>query len=253
MVFAAVGLATALVYAAWVVWAPLLPSNLYLPLLDLGKITGYTWPAAFHYMSIVLGLYGLYGFGYRLVVRGGASVAAIFAIGALLCVVLVGAYPATAVDVFGYIAQGRLMADHQANPFFVVPGAFPADRIVPYLAFPTEPSQYGPVWALLGAALAKLAQGDLLVEMVLYKVVGALAHLVGALLVLLIGRRLGGAESHARAGAFLFLWNPLLLWEMVGNAHNDGLMVVGGLLAVWLLLRGNLVLVLPALIFGALV
>jgi hypothetical protein len=75
----------------------------------------------------------------------------------------------------------------------------------------------------------------------------------GAALVLLIGRRLGAAESSARAGAFLFLWNPLLLWEMVGNAHNDGLMIVGGLLAVWLLLRGNLVLVLPALIFGALV
>jgi hypothetical protein len=34
-------------------------------LLDLGKITGYTWPAAVHYMSIVLGLYGLYGLGYR--------------------------------------------------------------------------------------------------------------------------------------------------------------------------------------------
>jgi hypothetical protein len=40
---------------------------------------------------------------------------------------------------------------------------------------------------------------------------------------------------------------------MVGNAHNDGLMMLGSLLAVWLLLRGLDVLVLPALILGVLV
>ena len=41
MAFVAVGLATALCYVALVLWAPLLPTNLYMPLLDLGKITGY--------------------------------------------------------------------------------------------------------------------------------------------------------------------------------------------------------------------
>lgn len=253
MVFAAVGVATALLYVAWVVWAPLLPGNLYIPLLDLGKITGYTWRAALEYLFIVVSLYVLYVVGYCLVVRGGASVLAIFAIGVLLCIVVLGAYPATAVDVFGYIAHGRLMAVHQANPFVVPPDAYPSDPILPYLAFPSEPSQYGPLWVLLGDALATIARGDLMVEVLLYKAVAALAHLVGALLVLVVGRRLGAEETHARAGAFLFLWNPLLLWEMVGNAHNDGLMMVGGLLAVWLLLRGNALLVLPALMFGALI
>src|SRR5688572_24264121 len=37
--FAAVGLATALAYGVWVAWVPLLPRNLSVPLLDLGKIT----------------------------------------------------------------------------------------------------------------------------------------------------------------------------------------------------------------------
>jgi hypothetical protein len=40
---------------------------------------------------------------------------------------------------------------------------------------------------------------------------------------------------------------------MVGNAHNDGLMMLGGLLAAWLLTRQMWVLVLPALALGALV
>ena len=61
--------ATALVWAVWVVWVPLLPESLYVPLLDLGKITGYRWPAALLFLQLVLGLYALYGIGYWLVAR----------------------------------------------------------------------------------------------------------------------------------------------------------------------------------------
>ena len=57
---------------------------------------------------------------------------------------------------------------------------FPGDPIVPYLAFPDEPSQYGPLWVLVGDALAQRGAGDLLADILLYKGVAALAHLVGA-------------------------------------------------------------------------
>ena len=53
-------------------WVPLLPDNLYMPLLDLGKITGYRWPSALLFLQLVLGLYALYALGYRLVARGNA-------------------------------------------------------------------------------------------------------------------------------------------------------------------------------------
>ena len=53
----------------------------------------------------------------------------------------------------------------------------------------------------------------------------------------------------ARASAYLYLWNPMLLWEMVGNAHNDGLMMLLGLLArVAVRRRRADLLVLPALV-----
>jgi hypothetical protein len=253
MRFAAVGIGSAVVYALWVAWVPLLPTNVFVPLLDLGKITGYTWLSAFQYLGIVAALYALYALGYWLVRRGRAPTALIFLFGALFCIELIGAYPATAVDVFGYVAHGRLLAIHSANPFITPPNAYLSDAILPYLAFPGEPSQYGPAWVLLGDALALLGRGDLLLEVMLYKAVGAVAHIGGALLVLVVVRQLGAPPCRARASAFLFLWNPLLLWEMVGNAHNDGLMMVGGLAAMWLLLRGSHVLVLPALAAGALV
>jgi hypothetical protein len=253
MAFLAVAAGTAFLYAAWALWVPLLTSNLYLPLLDLGKITGYTWPAALLYLQLVLGLYVLYALGYRLVARGAGGLLVVFAFGAFFCVELCGAYPATAADVFGYIAHGRLLAEHRVNPFIVPPAQFPLDPIMPYVAFPHEPSQYGPLWVLLNGGLAIAARGDLLVEVLLYKAVAAVAHVAGAGLVFSIARRLGAGLPRARASAYLYLWNPMLLWEMIGNAHNDGVMMLLGLAAAWLFVARIDVLVLPAIAAGALV
>jgi len=256
MPLAAVGLATAVAYGVWVVWVPLLPGNVYVPLLDLGKITGYTWSSTAMYVGLMAALYVLYAAGYWLARRGRASSLLIFAFGTLFCAEMLGVYPATAVDVFGYMAHGRLLALHGANPFIFSPNAYPGDPIVPYLAFPNEPSQYGPAWVLIGAGLASIATrlpDALLTELLLYKVVAALAHIASAALVLGIARRLGADAVRARVCCLLFLWNPLLLWEMVGNAHNDGVMMLGGLVAAFLLLAGQWVLVLPALALGVLV
>src|SRR5437763_15267666 len=104
MALIAVAVASALLYALWTVWVPLLPENLYVPLLDLGKITGYRWPAALLFLQLVLGLYALYGIGYWLVARGRAHTALIFGAGFVFCAELLFAYPATAVDGFGYVA-----------------------------------------------------------------------------------------------------------------------------------------------------
>ncbi|HEX8969561.1 MAG TPA: hypothetical protein VF937_16880 [Chloroflexota bacterium] len=253
VLFLAVAVATALVYAVWVVWVPLLPDNLYTPLLDLGKITGYRWPSAAMYLLIVLSLYALYALGYHLVRRRSVAPAAIFGGGALMCVLLVWAYPATAVDVFGYVAHGRLLALHHANPLVVAPNEFPNDAIIPFLAFPGEPSQYGPLWVLVGGAFASLAHTDLLTEILLYKVTGALAHLAGAGLIYAIAARLARAPRTALASAYVYLWNPMLLWEMIGNAHNDGVMMLFGLAAVWLFVAGFDLLVLAGAAAGALV
>jgi hypothetical protein len=256
MAFLAVAAVSAFIYAAWVLWVPLLPDNLYIPLLDLGKITGYRWSSAWLYLLIVLGLYALYASGYFLVrYRSARAIpnAAICAGGVVFCLELLWAYPATAVDVFGYIAHGRLLALHSANPFTVPPSAFPSDRVIPFLAFPDEPSQYGPVWVLLGGAVASLAQGDLLREVLFYKGIAVMAHLGGAGLIYLIAQRLSHDERAPGASAYLYLWNPMLLWEMVANAHNDGLMMLFGLAAVWLFVARYDMLVLVALAAGALV
>ncbi|MBV9359485.1 MAG: hypothetical protein JO023_28575 [Chloroflexi bacterium] len=260
--FLTVGAGTAVVYVAWVATAPLLPGNVFEPLLDLGKITGYTWQAALRYCLVVGTLFVLYGVGYWLVVgRSAASLGPILGFAAVFCAVLTFAYPATAVDIFQYVAQGRLLAAHDVNPFVVAPAAYLGDAIIPYLAFPREPSQYGPLWAWIEGAIAGLAGADvrrlderLVVELELYKLLGAGGQLLGAWLVFVLAERLGAARRRALGAAYLFAWNPLLLWEMVANGHNDGVMMLGGLLACLALTSSRYdVLTLPALALGALV
>src|SRR5262252_6430305 len=173
MLFLAVAVAMALVYAVWTLWVPLLPTNLYVPLLDLGKITGYRWASAVLYLAIVLLLYGLYALGYRQAPK--VKPRWVFLAAAIFALELLWTYPATAVDIFGYIAHGRILALHQANPFIVRPNDFPGDPIVPFLAYPDEPSQYGPLWVLLSGAVSSVSQSDLLTEVLLYKMVAMLA------------------------------------------------------------------------------
>ena len=50
----------------------------------------------------------------------------------------------------------------------------------------------------------------------------------------------------------LFLWNPVVLYETIGQGHNDVAMLFWMLLAVWLLLQKRYTLTIVALLIGAL-
>src|SRR5436190_22641652 len=65
-----------------------------------------------------------------------------------------------------------------------------------------------------------------------------------------IARPLAAAPSHA---LFLFAFTPLILLEQVGNAHNDGLLILFGLLALVALQRGREGLAVPLALLSALV
>ena len=260
MLFVAVAVATALVYAGWVAWVPLLPTNIGRPALDLGQLTGYTWTSAAGLLVIVLVLFGLYALGYRVIADNGEAdrrppvrTAWVFVGAAVFGAELLLAYPATAADIFGYIADGQLLALHHVNPLVVAPIVFPQDAIVPFLVYAGEPSQYGPLWVALSGAIAALTGTNLVNELLLYKLVALAAHLASGAVIFHIAARLTGSVASARASAFLFLWNPLLLWEMAGNGHNDGLMLLFGLIGIWVFITGRDVLALACVCLGALV
>lgn len=223
------------------------------PLLDLGKLTGYTHQAALVYGAVIFALFALYFGGYLLIRRRAGEIplwlvlvpAAGFALALFLT------YPITAVDVFDYIGEIRVLTAHGANPLITPLSDFPGDRFLPYVAWPFVPSRYGPIWLLLSVATTLVSGDDLLRNLVAFKAlqIGFLALDLLVLYAILKPR----GHSAAALGLFFLAWNPLVQLDVAGNAHNDLIMMFFVLLAVYALLRDRSSFVLPALALGALV
>jgi hypothetical protein len=141
-------------------------------------------------------------------------------------------------DAFSYVMYGRISFIYRANPYLLPPGAFPNDPLLGWIhpAWVMQPSVYGPLWTDVGWLMAKLGSGLSLVDQVFsYKLLIQAAELVNLGLVWYLAGRIGPGRTspQARLTAFaLFAWNPLVVFELAGNAHNDGLMLTFLLLAL---------------------
>jgi hypothetical protein len=209
------------------------------PLLDLGKLTDRSHGAG---RDFALAFLLLFGFCYAAYVlcRGRSSwkgllVVLLFTFLCGLALVLV--YPITAADVFEYIAYARITVDHGANPHLYRPLDFPDDPFVRYSAWPHITSPYGPLWTYVSVPVALLAGSSLLSYLLLFKALALAVHLVNSALIYGILR--DWRPSYALAGTVLYAWNPLVLFESAGGAHNDVLVMLPVLLAVYLFVRGR--------------
>jgi hypothetical protein len=129
-------------------------------------------------------------------------------------------------DAFSYVMYGRISFIYRLNPYLAPPGAFPGDPLLGWIhpAWLMQPSVYGPLWTDLGWLMAKLgASLDLVDQVFSYKLLINLAQLANLGLVWwLLGRLL---PAHRLPAFALYAWNPLVLFEFAGNAHNDALML----------------------------
>ncbi len=209
------------------------------PLLDLGKLTDRSHEAARDFAVAFLLLFGICYAAYVLC-RGRSSwkgllVVLLFTFLCGLALVLV--YPITAADVFEYVAYARITVDHGANPHLYRPLDFPDDPFVRYSAWPHITSPYGPLWTYVSVPLAVLSGPSLLSYLLLFKALALAVHLVNSGLIYSILRH--WRPTYALAGTVLYAWNPLVLFESAGGAHNDVVVMLPVLLAVYLFVRGH--------------
>jgi alpha-1,6-mannosyltransferase len=133
-------------------------------------------------------------------------------------------------DVLAYIAFGREVTQN-INPYLVSPWSA--------IAFgPEHASPYGPLWTDVSIVLTRLtAQQALLPQVLAYRLLGAAAHLFNCYL---IAQLVADEMTRTRRFAvLLYAWNPLALLELVGSAHNDGLMMTFVLLGLWVLVSSS--------------
>jgi len=263
----AAGLVSAMIY--WLVFVRPFPLAGYydtIPPVDYAKLTGHSVRGAVSFVIAMVVLFGLYFFVLRTLQTASAGTATpekpstyrrrawgiVLGGTGLLGAILVPAYPTAAIDVLIYAIRTRGWALYGLNPLATAPQSLPGD---PWIGLAAEwvnaPSPYGTVWEGVSLLAFRLVEGDFLAHVLALKTIGALSHLGCACLVALILLRL--RPDKALAGAAAFGWNPMALLESAGNGHNDILMVLLLLLAVYLCLDDrHRWLVVPALTLSVL-
>ena len=146
------------------------------------------------------------------------------------CVLLLAAIavpPFLSTDVFDNLARGRVEAVHGANPYSMPPAQFPEDPFTEAANWTKYGNPYGPVSSLVQTGLCTVTGDNVWVGVYAFKLLCGLCHLATAWLIYLAVARLRPEPDHARLAYFLYLWNPWILLETAGNAHNDAVMTLG--------------------------
>jgi ABC-type polysaccharide/polyol phosphate transport system ATPase subunit len=217
----------------------------------------YTWDFQ-HYSPQLLAvgwivLFQIYYLAYRLcpVQPSRLVLGLLISFPVLFSVILLLMYPIGANDIFDQIFRGHTSAHLGVSPYLTTPSHFPADPLLPYVAWKDVPGTYGPIWQLLTDLTTRLVGPDLLANLIGYKLL-VIAHFWASIpLVYRILRLLH--PEYAVRGLLLFAWNPLILFEAATNAHNDFVLIFWVLVAIYLLVRARPELALLALMAGILV
>jgi len=140
-------------------------------------------------------------------------------------------------DLLSYAMFGRLGAVYGLNPYLHAITDVKGDPLLGFLTDPWPyPSPYGPLWTTFSVGLAQATSTwPPLAPAFEYRLLGALAHAANTYLIWrLLPVVTPGINTSARNMVVLaYAWNPLALFELIGNGHNDGVMftlVLGGLL-----------------------
>jgi hypothetical protein len=216
--------------ASWILFARWysLPANETNTHFAFEKIPGgFSSPILRGTVLLFLMMGAIYAGGYLLISRQErVSSGARFAIVAMVCLPAIAnlfVYPVGALDVFNYMIELKLAYGYGENPYLVTFAGFRDDPFALPAFLVDVPLFYGPVW-LIAYGLPVAVVG-------FHTIIG----LLGALklfnlgLLALTGFMIYRSQRDDRAGwlgVYLFLANPLVLFEGVGNAHNDVLMTL---------------------------
>jgi len=223
----ALGLAVTAVWAVIARWYSL-PANRDNTHFAFEKLPGHTEsPMLRGTLLLFVGLALAY-FGGYLLLRRLPRLSRLAKLATILMVVGPGlanvlVYPVGALDAFNYMIELKLTYHYDQNPYLVTFAGYRDDPFALPAFLVDVPLFYGPAWLLISAIPALLTGfADFLRLLVALKLFNLLLLALTAFII----ARSQEERPRAWAAAYLFAANPLVLFEGIGNAHNDVLMTL---------------------------
>jgi hypothetical protein len=207
----------------------------------------------------------LYGLGYLAArrARGKGAWIAVLGGGLVFSCLMLFLQPIDAADVYDNIMHGRILGIYGENPFKRLALSYPHDPFYEYAAWKKTASAYGPAWEIPAGLTAWLAGNGIMANVLAFKILAGVFWLGCLALVAALLKQKDPANL--LPGVFLLAWNPVVIYEVWGNGHNDlGMVfwVLAAILAAWrwrystavlCLTMGALVKFIPVLLIPAVV
>ncbi|ABO50420.1 hypothetical protein Dred_1899 [Desulforamulus reducens MI-1] len=171
----------------------------------------------------------------------------------LFTVTLMLLFPFACDDIYYYIASGQLQATYEMNPYFKTAHQVSHWSMDPFLrttgwGFLLSP--YGPIWNMTSSLLVVSANDQFWLAVGLFKAFAGLLHMINFFLIGFIAKQL---DLHPSQAMTIYGWNPLILFELPGHAHNDVLLLLFLIIAFVCLATKWKLLALPFLTLSAMV
>lgn len=225
-------------------------------LVDLGKIAGYGVAGFLMWLLVTTLMFG--GWVAAIIALRGRSLSDVWipvaGLTLMIYVAFMMVYPATAIDVYIYAARSHLLTGYGLNPSTVAPSRFwDIDPFVHFASreWSTEVSPYGPLWNLVAAPATAFDGDNIRTSILLFKGITVAAIVAIGVLIHEITRI--HRPAFAVAAAVTWLWCPVVLWEGIANSHNDVILLLPVLAALWCWHRGYLGWVVPLIVVSALI
>jgi len=175
---------------------------------------------------------------FRLSRRGSTRPLWHWLVGPVLAHVVMLLMVPTNADVFFYEMSGDLAANG-INPYVSPLMEFPDNPLLAYNHWIEMTAVYGPVWTLANSAIMGVVGPDPVVATVVYKVVLGAVALALAGVVYWFAWTLTKSQTLAVGAAVLVAWQPNMIVESTGQAHNDPLMLLLSTAGVLLVVAGG--------------
>jgi alpha-1,6-mannosyltransferase len=174
-----------------------------------------------------------------------------FALVFALLALLLPAFHST--DLYSYINLGWRQVRYGLNPYVHPTGDVPDPGHDPMitLIWLHNPCPYGFLFTGITRWIVAAGHGQLLLTIVVFQSMNLVLCGLVAWLIPATRKHIGSREDGSVL--YLFLWSPMVILQLIADGHNDILMALAAMLAMYMAARDRWLLVIPLLTMGALI